>query len=336
MTERLVSLVTTVDDSVTGGHLYNRHMSDQAPRHRVRLELIPIGDLARAQGLIVVDSLVASAMPTSLRSNLGRLAALVHQVPGGVDGSRESRRARRSADLALYQRCDLVIAASPYLGEALVKAGIAEDRVVVVVPGCDLQISETSAGDMRLGRRLALVNVANWLPNKGILELLDAIEPIPSEEVVLHLVGSPAADPHYAAAVQDRLRSPALSGKVVLHGVVTPEEMGGLYAGADSLVLTSHDEGYATVVAEALRAGLPVLAWSVGNIPNLLTDGEEGILLPRGDLERLRDSIRRLAGDGALRSEMASKASIRGSALPTWEQSGDLFFATLDRLLPPV
>jgi glycosyltransferase involved in cell wall biosynthesis len=122
----------------------------------------------------------------------------------------------------------------------------------------------------------------------------------------------------------------------MVHGVVTPEEMGGLYAGADSLVLTSHDEGYATVVAEALRAGLPVLAWSVGNIPNLLTDGEEGILLPRGDLERLRDSIRRLAGDGALRSEMASKASIRGSALPTWEQSGDLFFATLDRLLPPV
>jgi glycosyltransferase involved in cell wall biosynthesis len=333
--DRLVSLVTVVDDSVTGGHLYNRRMADQAKRHQVRVELIPVGDLPNARGQLVVDSLVAASVPSDLPHGPDPIAALVHQVPGGVEGSSGSRRARRTADLALYRRCDLVIAASPYLGDVLVDEGVAPERVEVVPPGCDLPALDTSpAADMRAGRRLALLNVANWVPNKGILELLEAIEPIPPGEVILHLVGSPEPDPRYADAIMARLASPALREKVVVHGSVPPEEMGRLYSGSDALVLTSHQEGYATVIAEALMAGLPPIAWRTGNVPNLVSDGEDGVLIPPGEVHLVTEAIRRLARDDRLRSRLASNAAARGRRLPTWEQSAHLFFGALDRLLP--
>lgn len=335
MTERVISLLTGDSDMPTGGHIYNRHMSEEAARHGALLEMIQLDrsfDLARVPGQILIDSLVAWAAAGRVPGDDPRpMSALVHQVPGGVEGPTILRRARRLADLALYRKCDLIIAASTYLGDELIAAGIPGDRIRIVPPGRNIPDDESAPPpyDLRRGKRLVILNVANWVPNKGILDLLDAVQPMPPDEVVLHLVGSPHLNRRHTRAIRARLRANTLRGKVVEHGAVPKSHMGRFYAGADVVALTSFEEGYGTVIGEALGAGVPVVAWNSGNAPNLVVDGKEGFLLPVRDVAGLTNAIQRLVRDEELRCTLSSNAANRGANLPIWSEAGSLFFAAL-------
>ncbi len=208
------------------------------------------------------------------------------------------------------------------------------ERVCVVEPGSDLPSDAAPAGDLRRGRRIAVLCVGNWLPNKGIIELLDAVAALPPELLTLHLVGSTDADPQYAARVQDRLGARDLADRVVVHGLLDRAEVAGLYAGADAFVLPSFVETYGTVFAEALAAGLPTVGWRSGNLPNLIEDGREGCLVEPGDVAGLSDALRRLATDDQWRESLSIAALQRGTTLNTWGDTADAFFGALSRLRP--
>lgn len=331
---RMVSLLTASGTSVSGGHLYNRRMLAAAPRYGTEMQVVQVdevSDLTNVAGQVVIDSLVAASIAGKLPHEPGPLAALVHQVPGGADGSMRARRARHAADLHLYGMCRLVIAASTYLEDELVQAGVPRSHIEVVPPGCDpAPVADSPPVDLREGRKLALLNVANWLPNKGILQLLDVMDSLPTDDVVLHLVGARDVDPRYTRRIERRLWD--VGDRVVVHGEAPPEAVAGLYAAADALVIASQSEGYATVVAEALRAGLPVLGWGVGNIPNLMSDGDEGRLFQPGDTDGLAGAIVNLVRDDDMRARFASRAAATGRQLPTWEETGDRFFEVLGRI----
>ena len=153
----------------------------------------------------------------------------------------------------------------------------------LVEPGCDLP-PVVCGIDLRRGRRVALVCVSNWYPNKGLLELLDAVAALPAGDVTLHLAGRDDVDADYAGRVRRRMAEPDLAGRVVVYGAVDRETVAELYAGADVFVLPSYVEGYATVVAEALWAGLPVVGWRLPHLERLAADGGEGLLVEPGDV----------------------------------------------------
>ena len=98
--------------------------------------------------------------------------------------------------------------------------------------------------------------------------------------------------------------------------------------------LPTRVETYGTAVAEALRAGLPAVGWRTGNLPNLISDGVDGRLLPAGDVAGLSTAIGRLADDEAWRSQLASAARRRGEDLPTWAEAAAAFFGALRASLP--
>jgi glycosyltransferase involved in cell wall biosynthesis len=236
-------------------------------------------------------------------------------------------------DLLLYRRSDLLLAVSPVLAHELVECyGLPHDRICVAEPGRDLQLTPNATGDMRLGRRTAVLCVGNWFPNKGIIDLLEAVSVLPADDVTLHLVGRSDVDRRYAARVQARLSSADLANRVVVHGSVAPRELGGLYAGADVFALPSYSETYGTVYAEALTAGLPVIGWRSGNLPSLIEDHTEGCLLDPGDITGLSSALRRLATDDTWRATLARAARRRGKTLPTWTDTADRFFGAISRL----
>ena len=117
-----------------------------------------------------------------------------------------------------------------------------------------------------------------------------------------------------------------------MHGALAPARLGRLYAGADVFVSASAGETYGMVYGEALAAGLPIVGWRSGSLPELIEDGREGCLVAPGDVEGLARALERLSTDEAWRRRLAAAARQRGAALPTWSESADAFFGALSQL----
>ena len=320
--------------AVTGGHLYHQRMAEAASGHDATITFTQtrLGQhMPGAADVVVIDSLAAWRLAPSLvmRRRSRPLVAMVHQQPGGVDTAPVRYRLQRATDRFVYRRCDLVLTASRSLAEAVIdEHGVDPARVRLVEPGCDLP-PVAGSSDLRRGRRVALVCVSNWYPNKGVLELLEAVAALPAGDATLHLAGRDDVDADYGAQVRRRLAEPDLAERVVVHGAVDRETVAELYAGADVFVLPSYVEGYATAVAEALWAGLPVVGWRRPHLERLAAEGVEGRLIAPGDVAALSAALARLATDEDDRRRLAAGARRRGSTLPTWNDAADAFFGAL-------
>ena len=86
-----------------------------------------------------------------------------------------------------------------------------------------------------------------------------------------------------------------------------------LMAAADIFTLSSAHEGLPVAVMEAFAAGLPVVATTVGGLPQQVTSGVEGLLVPPGDPTALAHALTTVAGDRDLRARMADAALARAS-----------------------
>jgi glycosyltransferase involved in cell wall biosynthesis len=127
------------------------------------------------------------------------------------------------------------------------------DRAIVVSPGRD-QCEGTGSCDLRDGARAAALCVASWLPNKGIVELLEAVAMLPAVTLRLHLAGDGQAGTPYHDRVIGLLGE--LHVHVSRHGPCDDTQIGRPYRSADFFVLPSRSETYGTVYAEAMTAGL--------------------------------------------------------------------------------
>jgi starch synthase len=79
-----------------------------------------------------------------------------------------------------------------------------------------------------------------------------------------------------------------------------------LYRRADAFVMPSRAEGYGFALVEAMSHGLPVVSSRYGSIPEVVDDGETGLLVPVGDREGVERAMRTLAGDPAAAREMGA------------------------------
>ncbi|WP_067916797.1 glycosyltransferase family 4 protein [Actinomadura rubrobrunea] len=340
-----VSLITLGDpDTLTGGYRYHRRMAELAPRNGARLVFasfperpFPLAALdardvwrtVREQDpdVVLLDSIAAAFLAASRAWPDVPVAAVLHQPPGGIDHGRLRTAVQAVLDRSVYRRVARLMVASDHLAEELARQGFAD--AVVVPPGRDVAAPDGPPADMRGGARAALLCVANWLPRKGILDLLDAVALLPEGAARLHLAGDEDADPAYRAAVLRRLDRPDLAGRVVRHGRLTGGQVARLYRDCDVFVLPSTREPYGTVYGEAMAAGLPVVGWRAGNLPHLARQDREGRYAEVGDVPALAAALRALIDDADLRARLGAAARERAAAFPTWEETARTFFATL-------
>ncbi|MDQ3891209.1 MAG: glycosyltransferase family 4 protein [Actinomycetota bacterium] len=333
---------------LSGGYLYHLRMAEAAPAHAARVPFVSFPELPfplaalsgarllrRSQELmpaaLLLDSIAAAFAAPALaaRPPTVPVIAVLHQPPGGIDHGAVRERAQSSLDRLAYRRAERLIAASEHLAEALVSAGLPPSRIRVVPPGRDVAASPVASPDLRRGRRAAFLTVSNWLPRKGLLELLDAFARLPAGVATLHLAGDDSVDARYAGRVRARLAQPDLAGRVVVHGRLTREEVAALYRAADVFVLPARREPYGTVWGEAMAFGLPVVGWRAGNLPYLAGDEREGVLVEPGDVDALSRALSRLADDEDARARLGSAARRRARRRPTWEESAALFFSVI-------
>jgi glycosyltransferase involved in cell wall biosynthesis len=178
-----------------------------------------------------------------------------------------------------------------------------------------------------------MVSVSNWRRNKGIHLLLRALARLSPEIATLHLVGDTNAEPAYTRRLRAFIARNDLVQRVVVHGSVSAIRVGELLADADLFVQASRHEAYGMAVAEAMAAGLPVIAFRVDNLPYLVRDGVDGMLLPYGDVLALAAAIKRLAEAAEHRGELGRSARSRAMTFPTWADSADRFYGVIKRAL---
>jgi glycosyltransferase involved in cell wall biosynthesis len=340
-------LVTQGDPGqLTGGYLFHRRLADLAPAHAARLEFVSFPPRPfprslldapsvlreverRRPDVIVVDSIIAWCFAFS-RSRLP-MVGMLHQPPGGIDADPQRTLVQAALDRRAYAVLRRTLAASDSLAEQLRASGM---RVDVVPPGRDVA-SEVcgSPGDLRMGRRMALLCVGNWVERKGIVRLLEAFASLETDAATLHLVGRTNLEPRYARRVWAQLGRPDLIGRVVVHGPLSIGQVAAMYAAADAFALPSLKEPYGTVYGEAMAFGLPVVGWRAGNLPYLAEDGAEGLLVAPGDVRGLSAALRRLANDPPLRQRLGAAASQRARGRPTWDEVAGLFFGHLREVI---
>jgi glycosyltransferase involved in cell wall biosynthesis len=344
-----LSLLTLGDPKQrTGGYRYHRMMAGAAPDHgaEIRFTSIPpagwptgvagaVREASVGAHAILLDSLAAAPAAPWLGRASAPLVAVVHQRPGGVGHGRIRARFLAAVDRSAYRRAAGAIVASDDLVDDLRRAGVQDERIRVVHPGCDVPVAAGPRLDLRRGRDVAVLCVANWLPAKGILELLDAFATLPPEAATLWLVGSQDADRAYSERVRRRISSPDLSPRVAAAGPLPIEQVGRYLRSADVFAMCSTVDAYGTAWAEAIRAGLPVVGWRAANLPRLAEDGREALMAPPGDGRRLAAALGSVVTDAGVREHLAAGARHRAQTLPTWERSAERFFVAVRELLRP-
>jgi glycosyltransferase involved in cell wall biosynthesis len=343
------SLVTLGDPGRrTGGYRYDRIMAAAAPDHgaEIRFASIPalpwFASIVRAGAVlrraaradaVLLDSIAAAFAAPLIGRLRAPVIAIVHQPLGGTDEGRWHSLGRRWLDRLAYRAAAGFVATSESLVEQLREIGIRRRRIRFVPPGCDVPRTNGARIDLRRGREVSMLCVANWAPHKGILELLDAFARIRPDAATLWLVGETDVDRRYASQVRRRLASPDLSGRVVVAGTRPIEEVGRLYASADVFALPSFVDPYGMAWAEAIAAGLPVVGWRAGNLPRLAEHGREALLVAPGDVRALSEALRVIASDPIVREGLAAGARRRAGELPTWRRSTTMFFDAVRELL---
>lgn len=140
--------------------------------------------------------------------------------------------------------------------------------------------------------QLRAIFIGGMTRKKGGLELIHAAYAYP--EIEFHVFGKMHAD----------MEKSTLPANMILHGEVDHDLLLKTMCHYDFMVFPSHTEGFPLSVLEAMALGLPVIASSVGAIPEMIDDGKGGFLCPAENSQALCDAIHALIKQPALLTNM--------------------------------
>jgi glycosyltransferase involved in cell wall biosynthesis len=191
-------------------------------------------------------------------------------------------------------------------------------NIVTALNGADIELF---AGVRQArSRGQTILNVGRFETKKAQDVLLEAFARIRVEfpESRLILVG---ADGPQLAAVSQRIDDLNLRDSVeMLVGIPhdqVPQQMGR----ADIFVLPSRSEGLPLVLIEAGAAGLPIVATTVGGVPEILNDHETALLIPPDDPVALAEALKKLLVDPAFADNLAAEWQRQATTKWTWERT---------------
>jgi glycosyltransferase involved in cell wall biosynthesis len=197
-----------------------------------------------------------------------------------------------------------IITVSEFDRRLAVEAGIVgEDRVVTVHNGVADVPPQLRADPSRTPPRLVMA--ARFDSPKDHTTLVRALAGLQDLVWELELIG----DGQLKSPAESLVARLGIADRVRFAGQRTDVDR--FLAQAQISLLVTNWEGFPRSILEAMRAGLPVVASSVGGIDESVRDGETGYLVPRGDVELLRDRIRRLVTTPALRVRMGNAGRLR-------------------------
>jgi len=197
-------------------------------------------------------------------------------------------------------RAERVLAVADYLGQVAVAIGVPGHRIRVIPNGVDLASfapAERAEARRTCGlpeERTILLTVAalySWKGQHMVVEALPGLRERYPNILYVMVGASRAEEPSYVASLKRRVAELGLEHHVHFAGPRPHAELARWYNAANLFVLPTRSEGCPNVLLESLACGVPVVATSVGGVPEIIRQGREGLLSPYGDLSALRDAL---------------------------------------------
>jgi L-malate glycosyltransferase len=312
------------------------------------LPVLSYPERAEPGDVVVYQFATASAMAPWLAGRSDTLVVNYHNVTppelmAPWDNHLALGQLRAQGDLRLLApRTALAVADSVYNEGHLTAAGFV--RTAVVSPSAALPVpveagaastasdwSTAPAGPSRGARWLAVGRVS---PNKALEHTIAALAVARAHgdpQATLQLVGKPATD-SYVAALHRYVAELGLAGAVQFAGHASDATVASAYANADVLVVTSEHEGFCVPVVEAMAAGVPVVAFDQGAVPEVL--GGAGVLVADKDPYALAAAITAVLRDAPRREDLVAAGRQRMVALRL-ETAAERFVDLLAPLAAP-
>jgi len=247
---------------------------------------------------------------------LGAMAALLAPGPARVLSRRVDFPVRGTPGSRLLYALpiDAILAISDGVRDVLVRCGVTPERIRVVPSGIDLTPYAATFDRAAIRRHLGLapgdllvLQVAALAPHKSQTDFLRAAAITLERRAELRFWI--AGEGPLRGALEAEHRGLHLGDRVQILGF--RDDIHDLLRAADLFCVSSYLEGLGTSTLDAMAAGLPVVATRVGGIPEAVTDGETGLLVPPRDAAALAEAILALAGDPARRAAMGAKGRVR-------------------------
>jgi len=288
---------------------------------------IPLGHLRRPLSpwrdllaLVELVRLFRRERPAAVHLNsskalaVGRVAALLARVPvrivtvHGWAFSTRSPLYRIAERLLAPLTTSTICVSEKELAVGLAARTCRADRSVVILNAVDVASAPTAHLNGNLPQ---VVSVGRFRAPKDFPTLAQALRRLDPASFRAVIVGDGP----------DRALMPADTPAEL---VGERDDVPALLASSDLFVLSSRSEGLPMSVLEAMAAGLPVVASAVGGIPELVVDGETGLLVPPGDPDALADALGKLITDPELRQRLGAAGRARAEAcfdLPRFRQA---------------
>jgi len=229
----------------------------------------------------------------------------------------------RLIEKRVVEASDRVVVGSEFGRRQLAsELGVRTDHVSVVYYGVDPAFvpgpppSELLDRYHLRGHPVALF-LGGLKPRKNLRLLLDIWAPVAARVPEARLViagGGPLR-----ADLERHVRQLGLEGRVVFTGYVPEAEKAAHFRLADVFLFPSAMEGFGFSVAEAMSAGVPVVASDRGSIPELVAEGQSGFVCDPSVPDRFVERLLLLLGDAALREKFGAAARERADRLFRWE-----------------
>jgi glycosyltransferase involved in cell wall biosynthesis len=229
------------------------------------------------------------------------------RVPGGL-----RVRLLRATRTGALRRARRVVVPSAYLRAIALGWGLDPRRVEVVpnpAPELPSLPSRDEARDALGVRGPALGTAGRLTAQKALGDALAALARVPGVELLV------LGDGPERASLERRAAELGLDERVRFLGAGTREDVIGLFRGVDAALLTSAWENLPHTLLEALAVGTPVIATAVGGVPEVVHDGENGFLVPAGDVDAIAGAIERVVRNDGLRASLTAAAAPSVEAL---------------------
>jgi len=304
------------------GHTVNPFVLLQQGAHMLDPAVALAGAIKRVEPAVVHANSVRSGLVAALALRL------VHRRPRLVVHLRDALRpglSQRGIARVIGRASDATIAISRYVAHRIAPNGeLPELHVLHNAIDPDNYRPDEQAGleirrqcNVPAGAPLLAV-VGQITPWKGQREALEVLVALRRQAPAAHLliVGSVKFagrrrrydNTAYHSLLHVRARQADLTGHVHFLGEV--EDVRAVYAAADILLVPSWAEPFGRVVVESMAAGCPVVASDVGGIPEIVTHGVDGLLVPPRDPAALVSAVLTILRDDELRGRLVRRARL--------------------------